>query len=60
MEASPNDSIMKMKEGNGKSQAEDFELDHRVSEPKRSTGTLNVVVSGLALFSDGYNAQISA
>lgn len=59
MEVSPNDSIMKM-EAKGKTQADDFELDQQVSVPKRSTGTLNVVVSGLALFSDGYNAQISA
>ncbi|KAF9893028.1 hypothetical protein FE257_012439 [Aspergillus nanangensis] len=28
------------------------------NEPKKSTGVLNVVISGIALFSDGYNAQI--
>lgn len=27
--------------------------------PSRKSGVLNVVISGLALFSDGYNAQIS-
>jgi hypothetical protein len=41
---------------------ESYSEDHDIeqSEPKRkSSGVLNVIVSGLALFSDGYNAQIS-
>lgn len=36
--------------------------DHDIEQSKtkrKSSGVLNVVVSGLALFSDGYNAQIS-
>jgi hypothetical protein len=28
-------------------------------QSKKSSGVLNVIISGLALFSDGYNAQIS-
>lgn len=36
------------------------EWDLEQPQPARkSSGILNVVVSGLALFSDGYNAQIS-
>lgn len=56
MEASPSDSVMKMKEPELKEKGEDnqeFEL-----EPKKS-GVLNVVIAGIALFSDGYNAEIS-
>lgn len=36
----------------------DWDIEQREPEKKRS-GVLNVVISGLALFSDGYNAQIS-
>lgn len=36
----------------------DLNFEQHEPEKKRS-GVLNVVVSGLALFSDGYNAQIS-
>lgn len=60
MEASPDDSIMKMKEPEEQeqSQLQDWELDQRKPGAKQS-GVLNVIVSGLALFSDGYNAEIS-
>ena len=57
MESSPNDSIMKM-EAKEESHTQNWDLEER-QEEKRSSGILNVVVSGLALFSDGYNAQIS-
>ena len=33
--------------------------DAQVGQISRKSGILNVVVSGLALFSDGYNAQNS-
>lgn len=43
-------------------QTEDSKLEEPESAPPRSngkSGVLNVIVSGIALFSDGYNAQIS-
>ncbi|RFU31842.1 hypothetical protein B7463_g4509, partial [Scytalidium lignicola] len=36
----------------------DLKNNVEVHEPSRKSGILNVFVSGLALFSDGYNAQI--
>ncbi|KAE8377293.1 major facilitator superfamily domain-containing protein [Aspergillus bertholletiae] len=33
--------------------------DIETGQSKKSSGVLNVIISGLALFSDGYNAQIS-
>lgn len=33
--------------------------DVEASQSGKSSGVLNVFISGLALFSDGYNAQIS-
>ena len=57
MEASPSDSTMKM---DAKEQTENADWDLEEHEPeKKRSGMLNVIVSGLALFSDGYNAQIS-
>lgn len=58
MDASPSDSVMKMDDSKHQAHNENWELEKRQPERKRS-GVLNVVVSGLALFSDGYNAQIS-
>lgn len=57
MEASPSDSTMKMdaKEQNLETS---WDLEQPQPEKKRS-GILNTIVAGLALFSDGYNAQIS-
>ncbi|KAL2831850.1 major facilitator superfamily domain-containing protein [Aspergillus pseudoustus] len=46
MDVSPSDSVMKKE-------------DPKHQDPiRKSSGVLNVVISGLALFSDGYNAQI--
>jgi hypothetical protein len=49
---------MKMDESKDRSHNESWDVEEPQPEQKRS-GLLNVVVSGLALFSDGYNAQIS-
>lgn len=62
MSDSPGDSIMKI--NNERSvQTDDFTLDSpRESTPagrRGKSGVFTVIVSGLALFSDGYNAQIS-
>lgn len=56
MAISPSDSTMKMDPK--QVQQPDWDIEQREPEKKRS-GVLNVVISGLALFSDGYNAQIS-
>lgn len=57
MQVSPSDSVMKMED---KHLDRTHEWDLEQPQPARkSSGILNVVVSGLALFSDGYNAQIS-
>lgn len=58
MENSPvDDSMLKMQDENEK---HDDTSNLEESEPKKKTSSaLNVVVAGLALFSDGYNAQIS-
>jgi len=58
MDTSPSDSVMKMVDPKQQVSQPDWDIE-RESERKRS-GVLNVVISGLALFSDGYNAQISA
>lgn len=61
MADSPNDSIMKndktepIESTNWALEAQDNEKGNI----ERKSGVLNVIVSGLALFSDGYNAQIS-
>lgn len=56
MEASPSDSVMK-KDAEEHVQTADWDLE---SPPvKNRSGVLNTFVAGLALFSDGYNAQIS-
>lgn len=34
-------------------------VSQEAGNKRKSSGVLNVVISGLALFSDGYNAQIS-
>ncbi|KAJ5765112.1 hypothetical protein N7520_004671 [Penicillium odoratum] len=53
---SPADSVMKK---NPKEEIHDDTWDLEVNESKKKTsGILSVVISGLALFSDGYNAQI--
>jgi hypothetical protein len=49
---------MKMEDSKEQVPQTDWDIEQRKPEKKRS-GVLNVVVSGLALFSDGYNAQIS-
>lgn len=59
MEASSSDSIMKMEGSKAQFNEEAWDLDEAHPEEKKRSGILNVVVSGLALFSDGYNAQIS-
>ncbi|OKP12218.1 hypothetical protein PENSUB_1954 [Penicillium subrubescens] len=56
MEASPSDSVMKMDDSKEQKQNEDWALEE--TQPKKRSGILNVVIAGLALFSDGYNAQI--
>lgn len=57
MENSPDDSVMKMKP---EDEIRDTTWDIEERESKKQTsGVLNVMVAGLALFSDGYNAQIS-
>ncbi|KAJ5462096.1 uncharacterized protein N7458_003648 [Penicillium daleae] len=56
MEASPSDSVMKMDGSKEQNHNEDWALED--SQPKKRSGVLNVVIAGLALFSDGYNAQI--
>jgi hypothetical protein len=58
MDTSPSDSVMKMDESKERSHNESWDVEESQPEQNRS-GLLNVVVSGLALFSDGYNAQIS-
>lgn len=59
MENSPvDDSMLKVKDENDSKHDDTWNLEE--SEPKKKTSSaLNVVVAGLALFSDGYNAQIS-
>lgn len=58
MATSPSDSVMKMEDPKEQVSQPDWDIEQREPEKKRS-GVLNVVISGLALFSDGYNAQIS-
>lgn len=58
MDASPSDSVMKMDDSKQKAHDEAWDLEEPQPQRKRS-GVLTVVISGLALFSDGYNAQIS-
>jgi hypothetical protein len=57
MEASPSDSVMKM-EDKHQDRTDQWDLDQPLPA-RKSSGVLNVVISGIALFSDGYNAQIS-
>ena len=57
--ASPSDSVMKMKDPKEQSVAKDWDLEQRDVEVPRRTSVMNVLIAGLALFSDGYNAQIS-
>ncbi|OOQ88920.1 inorganic phosphate transporter [Penicillium brasilianum] len=56
MEASPSDSVMKMDGSKEPNHNEDWVLEE--TRPKKRSGVLNVAIAGLALFSDGYNAQI--
>ncbi|KAJ5114174.1 hypothetical protein N7456_002708 [Penicillium angulare] len=56
MENSPADSVM-AKEPREKTQEDLWTLEERQAVTKTSS-TLNVFISGTALFSDGYNAQI--
>lgn len=61
MEASPNDSIMKNEKAEPV-ESTNWTLESQDNEQgkvKHRSGVLNVVISGLALFSDGYNAQNS-
>lgn len=62
MEKSPTDSMMKIKDKNeihDKDELHDDTSNLEESEPKKKTSSvLTVMVAGLALFSDGYNAQI--
>lgn len=55
MELSPSDSVMKMDDPK-EHKDEGWALE--AARPKERSGILNVIVAGLALFSDGYNAQI--
>ena len=55
MEPSPSDSVMKM-DDHKDHKDESWTLEE--AQPKERSGILNVIVAGLALFSDGYNAQI--
>lgn len=59
MAASPDDSIMHMKDPKEETADEEWDIERRNPVQSRQSGILNVVVSGLALFSDGYNAEIS-
>lgn len=59
MATSPSDSVLKMEDPKEQDSQPDWDIEQQEPERKRS-GVLNVVISGLALFSDGYNAQISA
>ncbi|KAJ5716702.1 hypothetical protein N7493_008613 [Penicillium malachiteum] len=56
MESSPSDSVMKM-EDKGPAQ-QNWDLEVSQTEKKQTSKVLNIIISGLALFSDGYNAQI--
>ncbi|KAJ5737857.1 major facilitator superfamily domain-containing protein [Penicillium malachiteum] len=56
MESSPTDSAMKM-EDKGPAQ-ENWDLEVSQTVKKQTSKVLNIIISGLALFSDGYNAQI--
>lgn len=58
MSLPPSDVKMKSQESEKQDPQPDWDIEQREPEKKRS-GVLNVVISGLALFSDGYNAQIS-
>lgn len=58
MATSPSDSVMKMEDPKEQVSQTNWDIEQREPEKKRS-GVLNVAISGLALFSDGYNAQIS-
>lgn len=58
MENSPADSIMKIKDKNNEIHNDTWDLEEREVK-KKTSGILTVMVAGLALFSDGYNAQIS-
>lgn len=57
MESSPSDSVM-VKDPQERKHEDQWTLEERRPEVK-TTSTLNVIISGLALFSDGYNVQIS-
>lgn len=59
MQVSPSDSTMKMESSKEPCNEEAWDLEETAPEEKKRSGILNVIVSGLALFSDGYNAQIS-
>jgi hypothetical protein len=59
MAASPDDSIMHTKKPKEEPADEEWDVEQRDPVQSRQSGILNVVVSGLALFSDGYNAEIS-
>jgi hypothetical protein len=50
---------MKMESSKEPCNEEAWDLEETAPEEKKRSGILNVIVSGLALFSDGYNAQIS-
>jgi hypothetical protein len=62
MVASPDDSIMKINNEHT-TQSDDLALDKEDGPPQEKpggkSGVFTIIVSGLALFSDGYNAQIS-
>lgn len=51
---------MRVNEPKGETVDEEWDVEQRDPVQSRRSGILNVVVSGLALFSDGYNAEISA
>ena len=56
MEASPSDSVMKMDGSKEQQENKNWALEE--TQPKKRWNILTVLVAGVALFSDGYNAQI--
>ena len=55
MEASPSDSVMKMDGSKEQQENKNWALEE--TQPKKRWNILTVLVAGVALFSDGYNAQ---
>ncbi|KAJ6007302.1 hypothetical protein N7540_011278 [Penicillium herquei] len=56
MENSPNDSAIKAEDKGPAQESWDLEVSQTVK--KQTSKVINIIISGLALFSDGYNVQI--